>query len=105
MANNDSTIEKLETNFHKVNDMWAQHNLGTRITLVTFILAYVSAVVATYFKPDIPAYVVDTTGWLLFAAFMTVTLGINGVKEVGNIIVAVKTGKVAEKKDDEYENR
>lgn len=95
----ETQIEKTENAVKKVNDFWAQHNVGTRASLITFISAYIAAVIATFFT-TVPEFVLDTTGWLLFAAFMTVTLGINGVSKVGEIIVAVKTGKIAEKKKD-----
>lgn len=87
------SMEKTEQTIVKVTDFWARHNVGTRASLIVFMVAYVATVIATYFSEKIPPYVLDTTGWLLFAAFMTVTLGINGVREVGNIIIAVKTGK------------
>lgn len=99
MATEDTQIEKTEKLLGKVNDFWAQHNVGTRASLITFILAYVASVIATFFT-TVPEFVLDTTGWLLFAAFMTVTLGINGVQQVGKIIVAVKTGKLQEDKKD-----
>lgn len=95
--NAETSIEKTEKAINKVNDFWAQHNVGTRASLITFILAYVASVIATFFT-TVPDYVLDTTGWLLFAAFMTVTLGINGVKQVGAIIIAVKTGKAPKEK-------
>jgi hypothetical protein len=76
-------------------DFWAKHNIGTRISLVTFILIY--AVVAIYammfgVKANDSVYtnILSTVSYIAFLGFAVVTLGVNGVKIVMDGIAKIK---------------
>ena len=83
-------LEETEVAVKKTNDFWARHNIGTRITMVVFILSYVGSLLSTIWV-ETPQWLIDTTGWLLFSAFVTITLGINGLSKIAEIITAMKT--------------
>ncbi len=106
------------TAFQKVNDWYARHNFGTRLSMMVFLGMYVMVVATnvdyTIFasidenatkiitetakeatNPTNPANLelVKIVGYFAFGAMMLVTLGDNALTKVGDIIVKVKGGK------------
>ena len=112
-------IEKKNlTAFQKVDDWYARHNFGTRLSMMVFLGMYVLAVsssvdytvfssidenatkviietVAEAADPSNPnnLALVKIVGYFAFGAMMLVTLGDNALTKIGEIIVRVKGGK------------
>ena len=89
MEETQATIDKVEENIKKTQDFWARNNISTRTSMVVFIIGYVVAL-GLSLSFATPPYILDTAGWLLFSAFITVTVGINGLDKVASIIAAIK---------------
>jgi len=88
-GNKDSdTIKKLE----KVEDFWSAHNFGTRISLIVFMISFLSIVIAGFFGVIMPAAVINMVFYSAIIAYATVTLGINGIKIILDGIAQIKTG-------------
>lgn len=85
----ETTLDKVESNIKKTQDFWARNNVGTRASMIVFIISYI-VTLALSLAFTVPPYILETAGWLLFSAFITVTVGINGLEKVAQIIAAVK---------------
>jgi len=74
-------LENLKTEDLKmVKDFWARHNFGTRTFLVTFMVSFLAIVVAGFFGVTAPDAVTNMVFYSAILAYMTVTLGVNGLK-------------------------
>lgn len=87
--------EENKTSFQKVDDWWAKHNIGTRFALVTMLALYACLIFVYLHNPAIAniVAVLEIVGWISFSSFITVTLGVNGLDKIKDIILAVKTKK------------
>jgi hypothetical protein len=76
-----------------VRDFWDKHNFGTRLTLITFVISYLAVVITSFFDVIIPDAVINMVFYSIILAYMTVTLGVNGLKILLNGIAKIKLGK------------
>jgi hypothetical protein len=77
----------------EVKDFWDKHNFGTRITLVTFVISFLAVVIAGFFGVTTPDAVTNMVFYSMIMAYMTVTLGVNGLKILLEGIAKIKLGK------------
>lgn len=96
----DSTTAKTHKIPEKYNDFWAKHRLGTRISLVSFVLVYILTALLPFVWPalstqkDIPSYdsLLSTTSETAFWAFAVVTVGANTLTHLADVWLKVKGG-------------
>jgi len=103
------------TSFQKVNDWYAKHNFGTRLSMMVFLGMYILVVASTvdysvFASIDTNATkaiaetitttsnssnleLVKIVGYFAFGAMILITLGDNALTKIGEIIVRVKGGK------------
>jgi len=87
-------IVKLKTSdLHAVKDFWDKHNFGTRAALITFLISFLAVVIAGFFGVTTPDTVTNMVFYSAIIAYMTVTLGINGIKILLDGIAKIKLGK------------
>jgi hypothetical protein len=88
------TLKTLNTSdVTKVKDFWDKHNFGTRAALLTFLVSFIAVVIAGFFGVSTPPAVTNMVFYSALIAYMTVTLGINGLKMLLDGIAKIKLGK------------
>jgi hypothetical protein len=87
-------IVNLKTSdLHSVKDFWDEHNFGTRAALITFLVSFMAIVIAGFFGVTTPDAVTNMVFYSALIAYMTTTLGINGLKMLLAGIAKIKLGK------------
>ena len=87
-------LVKLKTeDLKSVKDFWAKHNFGTRLSLLTFMMSYATIVIAGFFGVVTPDAVTNMVFYSAILAYMTVTLGVNGLKILLDGIAKIKLGE------------
>lgn len=76
----------------KVEDFWSKHNFGTRMSLVIFMISFLSIVIAGFFGAVAPTAIINMVFYSAIISYATVTLGVNGIKIVLDGIANIKTG-------------
>jgi hypothetical protein len=76
-----------------VQDFWAKHNFGTRLSLITFMVSFMAIVIAGFFGVVTPDAVTNMVFYSAILAYMTVTLGVNGLKILLDGIAKIKLGE------------
>ena len=89
----EDLVEVEASDLGKVRDFWADHNIGTRLMLVTFALSFLGVVITGFFNIVVPTAVINMVFYSALIAFMTVTLGINGLEKLLDGIAKIKLGK------------
>jgi len=85
-------MNKFEEKLLASQDTWAKYNLGTRGTMIVFLLSFIVVVIASFNGVIIPSAVVDMVFYSNIVAYATVTLGINGIKIILDGIAKIKQG-------------
>lgn len=99
------------TAFYKVNDFYARHNIGTRVALFVFLLAYIYTIILSsesvhdnidinnssnikdvyqYIKNDTRLDLVKITGYFAIGMAALITLGDNALSKIADIITAIR---------------
>jgi len=86
----DELVNLKTEDLKSVKDFWAKHNFGTRLSLVTFMVSFLAIVVAGFFGVTTPDVIVNLVGNSALIAFMTVTLGVNGIEALLNGVAKIK---------------
>ena len=94
----EDLIETEASDVGKIRDFWAEHNISTRIMLLVFAFSFIAIVVASFFKVIVPAAVINMVFYSALIAYMTVTLGINGLEKLLEGIAKIKLGETVIKK-------
>jgi len=89
----DELVNLKTEDLKSVKDFWAKHNFGTRLSLVTFMISFLAIVVAGFFGVTTPDAVTNMVFYSAILAYMTVTLGVNGLKILLDGIAKIKLGK------------
>jgi len=89
----DEVVNLKTSDLHKVKDFWDKHNFGTRLTLVTFVISFLAVVISSFFGVTTPDAVINMVFYSMILAYMTVTLGVNGLKILLEGIAKIKLGK------------
>ena len=89
----EEILDMDKTDAMKVKDFWTRHNFGTRLSLVVFMVSFLSVVVSSFFGIVSPDSVIDMVFYSSLIAYMTVTLGINGLEKLLDGIAKIKLGK------------
>jgi len=89
----DNLVEIKIEDFKKVGDFWANHNISTRIMMVTFALSFIAVVIAAFFGTVISAPIVNMVFYSSIIGFGVVTLGVNGLEKLLEGIARIKLGK------------
>jgi len=76
-----------------VDDFWSKHNFGTRLSLITFMMSFLAIVIAGFFGVVTPDAVTNMVFYSAILAYMTITLGVNGLKILLDGIAKIKLGK------------
>lgn len=69
----------------KAKDWLGDHNVFSRLIILVIIGVFIYA----FMVPLAPSYI-EVLAWLLFSIFALITLGINSIKVIGDIIVKIK---------------
>jgi len=77
--------EPTEPIINKANDSFGEHNIMSRLAMFAFIFVFIYSFV----KPLAIDYA-TISSWLVFGAFLTVSVGINSLKVIGSIITKIK---------------
>ncbi len=85
----DNTSNKNKPAFYKVNDWYANHNVGTRMSMFVFLGVYVYLALTAV--TPVAVGLVTTASYLAFGSFLIVTLGDNAISKVGDIILRLKS--------------
>lgn len=93
----EDLVEVEASDLGKVKDFWAEHNFGTRIMLITFVIAFLAVVVSSFFGVIVPVAVINMVFYSALIAYMTVTLGINGLEKLLEGIAKIKLGTTIKK--------
>jgi len=114
----DEKNEQKLTAFQKVDDWYAKHNFGTRLSMMVFIGMYILVVASTVdysvfesIDSNATKAVTETlatnanpsnlelvkiVGYFAFGAMILITLGDNALTKIGDIIIKLKGGKLDE---------
>jgi len=99
--------KQIEEKIHQATDWWAEHNLGTRVSLITFTLLLIVVILYPMLAPakeivvkgvphlvvkDIPHYdkIVGIVSDLAFWSFAVVTVGANTLLKLADAWIKVK---------------
>jgi hypothetical protein len=89
----DELVNLKTEDLKSVKDFWAKHNFGTRLSLITFMVSFLAIVIAGFFGVVTPDAVTNMVFYSAILAYMTVTLGVNGLKILLDGIAKIKLGK------------
>ena len=89
----EGILELTNKDLEKAQDAWAKYNIGTRMMLVIFAVAYMAVVIAAFFGVTIAIPVVNMVWYSALIGFITVTLGTNGLEMLLKGIAKIKLGK------------
>ena len=84
MSKEDIT-DKLEEVVPKANDWFADHNVSSRLIILVFLAIFVYSFVA-----PLPFVYAELSAWLLFIVFTLISVGINSLKIVSELILKLK---------------
>jgi hypothetical protein len=85
MEEDEKIIEKLEKAIPSANDWFGHHNIFSRLIMLVFMGVFIYAFVA-----PLPFVYAEIAAWLLFCVFMLISIGINSLKIVANLITKIK---------------
>jgi len=83
----DKTINKLVdgTAVPKTDDWFGRHNFMSRLIMLVFIGIFIYAFIA-----PLPLPYAEMTAYLLMGVFALISVGINSIKTVGDVIIKIR---------------
>ena len=83
-------LDKLTNNtaYVKADDWLGEHNFFSRLTIVVFLGILIYA-----FVTPLDLGYVEIAAWLAFGTFVIISVGINSIKTIGDVLIKIKESK------------